>query len=328
MYRPAGHLEWSLGCTTPRTWHFIGSVNSEKRCIETAKKLHELRLLGGSRFLKVHWPASPYRDIGELKTATHISMLNEIGIAPQVLERDLLATVPDFMTDAKGLQSSSVVLDITSMPKRFFFFYLKSLLADPSVKDLLITYCYGNYGPGPLSENHEDWDVLPTFRGKIRSEEERAKARLAVNVGFMPKGLEEHLRTNDSEQSLFLILPFPARVSSTRRVWKSAMEIHSQWHGPPSSVHIRRIAPDDISGAFDLICSIAGGSPLSLAPFGPKPISAAMCIYASLTDSPVYYAQPKWYSPEYTTEPELDDRGAVKISAHWIKCGGKCLYSR
>jgi hypothetical protein len=71
------------------------------------------------------------------------------------------------------------------------------------------------------------------------------------------------------------------------------MEIHNEWHGESSSIHFRRVAPDDISGAFDLICRIANGNHLSIAPFGPKPISAAMRFFAALTDSPVYYAHPE-----------------------------------
>ncbi len=212
------------------------------------------------------------------------------------------------------------------MPKRFFFFYLKRLLQDNCVEDLIITYSAGKYTQASLSGNPEDWDVLPTFRTSSRSSENKARSRLAVNVGFMPGGLQEHLKSDDAEQELFLILPFPARVSSTRRVWKSAMQIHNDWQGE-STIQIHRIPPDDISGAFDFICRIADGRPLSLAPFGPKPLSAAMCIFATLTEAPVYYAQPKWYNPTYTIGPELDDRSMPKISAYWIKHRGISLYS-
>lgn len=327
MFRPAGSLEWSLACSKARRWHFIGSINSEKRSSETAKALHRLGLMEDHRILRVRWPDSPYSEEGERMTSENIQAYRDFCGEPKLLERDLLATVPDFITDARQGNTESVILDITSMPKRFFFLYLKCLIQDPNVKNLLVTYTGGKYGHGALSGNHEDWDVLPTFRGSTRATESSARSRLAVNVGFMPDGLEEHLRGDDSEQDLFLILPFPAKVSSIRRVWKSAMEIHNQWHGESSSIHLRRVAPDDISGAFDLICGIANGRPLSLAPFGPKPISAAMCIYAALTDSPVYYAQPKWYSPQYTTSVDDNDEGRPKISAHWIKHSGNLLYS-
>lgn len=324
MFRPAGSLEWSLACSRPRKWYLFGSINSETRSLETAKVLCRLGVMDDHRILCIEWPASPYSENGERATSENVKSFRTTCGEPNVIERSLLASVPDFRTDAE-VGAASVILDITSMPKRFFFYYLKNLLRDDRIKDLIVTYCTGKYGQGSLSGNHEDWDVLPTFRGSSRLGEATAQSRLAVNVGFMPEGLEEHLRTDDSEKDLFLILPFPARVSSIRRVWKSAMEIHNQWHGE-SSIHIRRVAPDDISGAFDLICRIANGNPLSLAPFGPKPISAAMCIYACLTDSPVYYAQPKWYSPEYTTGVEYDDRGEPLISAHWIKHDGTQLY--
>ena len=308
---------------------FLGCVNSEVRSIETAKSLQALGLLKTPRLLRIIWPAdSPDHDMGEKMTSGNIASLHSLCGEMHILERDLLATVPNFSRDPRDFEGQSVILDITSMPKRFFYYYLKSLLLDPSVKDLMVTYCAGKYGNAALSTNHEDWDVLPTFRGGGgRSAEERARSRLVVNVGFMPGGLQEHLRDDDSEQDLFLLLPFPARVSSTRRVWKSAMEIHSDWHGDSSSIHVHRIGPDDLSGAFDLICRISNENPLSLAPFGPKPISAAMCIFASLTGSPVYYAQPKWYLPTYTLGPDTDQAGKPKISAYWIKHWGVNLYT-
>lgn len=326
MFRPSGNLEWSLACSDARKWHFLGSINSEIRSFQVAKALCRLGVVEGNHILRVRWPDSPFSDEGERRTAQNMESFRRDYGEPNILTRDLLATVPDFIMDARQPSKSSVILDITSMPKRFYFYYLKSLLLNSNVEDLLVTYCAGQYGQGALSSNHEDWDVLPTFRPSNRSAEEDARKRLAVNVGFMPGGLEEHLMADETETNLSLILPFPARVSSVRRVWKSAMEIRKMWHGQPSSVHICRAAPDDISGAFDLICRIANGTPLSLAPFGPKPISAAMCIFATLTDSPVYYAQPKWYYPDYTTGPDTDDSGLPKISGHWIKHSGKLLY--
>lgn len=327
MFRPAGNLEWSLACSHARKWHFLGSINSEVRSCETAKALCRLGVMNGNHILRIKWPDSPFSEEGERRTSENMDSYRKYCGRPNVLERDLLAPVSDFTMDVRQPNSQAVVLDITSMPKRFYFFYLKSLIQNPNVEDLLVTYCGGRYGQGPLSSNHEDWEVLPTFRCSNRRAEEEARRRLAVNVGFMPGGLEEHLMTDESETDLSLILPFPARVSSVRRVWKSAMEIRNQWHGESSSVHICRVAPDDISGAFDLICRIANGNPLSLAPFGPKPISAAMCIFATLTDSPVYYAQPKWYNPDYTTGPDTNDSGQPKISGHWIKHSGKLLYN-
>lgn len=327
MFRPSGSLEWSLSCSNARQWHFLGAINSESRSFEAAKALCRLGVMVGNHILRVRWPASPYSDEGERRTNQNMETYRKNCGQPNVLERNLLAPVPDFKMDALQPSTSAVILDITSMPKRFYFYYLKCLIQNPNVDDLLVTYCAGQYGQGALTSNHEDWDVLPTFRCKNMSVEEKARKRLAVNVGFMPGGLEEHLMTDETETDLSLILPFPARVSSVRRVWKSAMEIRKMWHGPSSSVHVCRVAPDDISGAFDLICRIANGNPLSLAPFGPKPISAAMCIFATLTDSPVYYAQPKWYNPDYTTGPDTNDSGEPKVSGHWIKHRGKLLYN-
>lgn len=325
MFRPSGDLNWALACSRPRQWHFFGSVNSELRSIETGKILSELRLLESHQLLRVSWPVGPEQSSGEEKTELNLHNFEQACGGTHILERELMAPIADFSTDATSTNSKSVILDITSMPKRFFFFYLKTLLKDNSVKDLIITYCAGKHRKGLLSGNSEDWQALPSFRGGTNEEERSAKKRLVVNVGFMPGGLEEHLKNDSSEQDLFLILPIAARVSSTRRVWKSAMEIQRGWNSK-SPVHLRRVAPHDVSASFDLLSRISGGASLSLAPFGPKPISAAMCIYAALNNCPVYYAQPKWYYPDYTTSVVTGADSQPKISAHWIKHGGVCLY--
>lgn len=327
MFRPFGNIEWVLSCSSEKRWALFGSINSESRSLEAPRLLSELGILDSTRILKILWPVSPHSDVGEKLTEKNIGELKDFSDQPLILERDLLAPITHFHSDAHNFGLDSVILDITSMPKRFFFFYLKSLLNDGNVKNLIITYCAGRYKKGPLSGNSEDWDVLPSFRGGDREDEELARSRLIVNVGFMPGGLQEHLRSDDAEQDLFLILPIPARASTSRRVWDSAMKVGRDWNGNPSAVHFRRNPPNDMSGAFDLIKTTASGGAISLAPFGPKPISAAMCLFATLSNSPVYYAQPKWYEPDYTKSAQVDDQGCVDITAYWIKHDGESLYS-
>ena len=83
-----------------------------------------------------------------------------------------------------------------------------------------------------------------------------------------------------------------------------------------------------MSAAFDRIRQIAGnpGKPLAFAPFGPKPTSAAMCLYAMQRDSSVHYAQPTVYHPDYSRGVRNNDP-AVAVSAYWVKHEGENLYA-
>jgi hypothetical protein len=56
-------------------------------------------------------------------------------------------------------------------------------------------------------------------------------------------------------------------------------------------------------------------------------MSIAMCLYANLTDSPVYYSQPKVYHPEYSIGVQVRD-GEAEIYAYCIRLSGRDLYSR
>jgi hypothetical protein len=88
-----------------------------------------------------------------------------------------------------------------------------------------------------------------------------------------------------------------------------------------------RVSPDDISGAFDRIVSLAVASNLSpaFAPFGPKPLSAAICLFAAQRGCAVYYPQPTVYHPHYSRGIRMIG-GKPAVTAHWIKHRGKRLY--
>jgi hypothetical protein len=51
-----------------------------------------------------------------------------------------------------------------------------------------------------------------------------------------------------------------------------------------------------------------------------------MCLYAALSGSPVYYAQPKVYRPDYSVGIAKSN-GAEQIFAYWIKHDTKSLFA-
>jgi len=83
-----------------------------------------------------------------------------------------------------------------------------------------------------------------------------------------------------------------------------------------------RVHALDTSDAFDRICDITDNGKYTsvLAPYGPKPISLAIALFAIETGAPVYYTQPNYYSPDYST-------GIKETYAYWIKKDGINLYT-
>ncbi len=82
-----------------------------------------------------------------------------------------------------------------------------------------------------------------------------------------------------------------------------------------------------MSAAFDRICSLSGtpAKRLAFAPLGPKPTSAAMCLYSIQTDSAMHYPQPTIYHPEYSKGIRNNDSSCA-INAYWIKHESEFLY--
>jgi hypothetical protein len=89
------------------------------------------------------------------------------------------------------------------------------------------------------------------------------------------------------------------------------------------AMQCHRTSTIDLSEAFDSLLRLTsrGKKAVTLAPFGPKPISAAMCLLACQNKrAVVYYTQPKRYAINYS-------HGLKDITAYWIKHKGRNLYS-
>ncbi len=88
-----------------------------------------------------------------------------------------------------------------------------------------------------------------------------------------------------------------------------------------------RLEAADLPGAFQHITQLASEVEMkpAFAPFGPKPTSAAMCLYASHHGCAVYYPQPRVYHPDYSQGVRKVD-GRPGVSAYWIKHENRKLY--
>jgi hypothetical protein len=266
-----------------------------------------------------------YRDRIRLALETRRSeFVAEGGDLRQLYEIELMTELFQIMEFAKLAESNgpSIILDVSSLPKRFMFPILRYLVNSSRVKDLVLTYTLPlGYTPNnePLYEDIEIWKEIPGFGSTLTHE------HWVVSVGFLVESLRNYLSGNPTERMRVLI-PFPSSLTSARRTWEAVANL--QQDHEDSRFENFRVDPLDVSSAFERICSIAGDPPipLSLAPFGPKPTSVAMCLYATQRGASVYYPQPLIYNPEYSVGIY---RGSPidAIHGYWIKHDNENLYA-
>ena len=323
-YRPWGLLDWTLSITAPRKWFFIGALAAEERSLAAWRWLKELGLESGRAMVQVN-PIDATRFCGPTRESLvkrRIEFISDGGSESDIETHGLFADLHEIesMTDKLSIKSSSVVFDISSLPKRFFFPMLRALKRCNEIRDLVVTYtCPKQYeSEDKLSEGAENWDYLPGFLGTEKSEV------LIAAMGFMVESLQDHLSSNAAHPPVQLLIPFPAPPSAVRRSWESVFKLQSGRNSDKFVKH--RVDANDLAGAFDRICSLGRDfDAVAFAPFGPKPISAAMCLYAEQRNSAVHYPQPHGYNPNYSLGVATVD-GKPFVNAYWVKHDGESLY--
>jgi hypothetical protein len=191
------------------------------------------------------------------------------------------------------------LLDVSALPKRFFFPFIKLLLRETArVRNLVVTYTSPKgHTTEKLAENPDDWDHLPLFSGSYAHSKPEM---MIINVGFEGLGLQQQVDYGEAGLPVKLLLPFPASPQAFKRSWELVRRLQKN----RLADHFQTYLTDatDVSDAFDRLVSLTDHGRLRavLAPFGPKPISVSMCIFATLTESQVFYTQPKVYHPNYS----------------------------
>lgn len=324
-YRPWGSIDWALSLSSPKQWHFVGAIGTEDRSLCGWVEMRQRSAVAGELFAQIRdVDSDKYRVRTQNALATRRAEFTSNGGSLATIRNiELMAEwfrIAAFAKDAAAA-GVSIVMDITSFPKRFFFPILRILVTNHNVRNLLVTYTSpASYADdAPLYEDTEPWRTLPGFGGGSSKPE-----LWVVSVGFLVESLRQYVGCNPQEKMKILI-PFPAPLATLRRTWEAVAELE-QGH---SDGRFDKFRADtrDMSAAFDRIRSLAGDppKPLAFAPFGPKPTSAAMCLYALQRDSSVHYPQPTVYHPEYSRGIRNNDPTNA-VSAYWIKHEGEFLY--
>ncbi len=331
-YQPWGPLQWLLPRLPDRIWSILGVLGTEERC-SAALSVIPTHLLDGRLFLHVRdpWPspaagfAARYSDIRTLLTAEGLG-------AREIEEVELLADIDTIREKVEAFllhATPHVIVDITSMPKWWFFPVVRMLMESRQVETLIATYAGALRYGARLSSDPEPLAPLPTFSeppDRVRNDE------LVIGIGFAALSLRD-LYAADADKIRYLF-PFPPGPPNFLRNWdflrilEGEIENRSMAKEDRWDVHMF-----DCPSVFDALRSFTkGGDRTSaLAPFGPKPMSLAMCMFAlaaARAGKPpvhVYYTQPRRYDLDYSRGIARTD-GNPDVKAYCLKMRGEDVY--
>ena len=338
-FRPWGRPSWLRSKYSEDKWSYIACHGTEKRSVKSIA--HSATASDEVFLIRIDDPLLGQLDEQmDRKKAYYENLTIIINRCPATINqirKPLKASLDTIrkICDRAAAASENVVLDITSLPKRWFFPMVRFLVQNVAVKNLQVIYTKGDIHAETLSENPETLRVLPTFM----SENDRGDHDFAfVGVGFHPHRLMQ-LFGDDKAQSLQLLFPFPPGPPGIHRNWKFVQEVEMKVHkddsllegsDPISYLHLDSV---DVSQTFDAIKIVTeGGEKTSvMAPYGPKPFSLAMCLFAIASeqagkvDVPVYYSQPQKYAIDYTSDVAVA-HSALDSWAYAVKKSGKYIY--
>lgn len=330
-FRPWGTADWLLSKLNVQRWTLIGCVSTEDRFNSILAHLNASNGLEQAAFISIKDGPSDYQEACETKLQRQATRFSaETGALGTITPFNLMDSptlMERFLSSVLSHDEASVVLDLSCLPKRFFFPMMRLISRRENVLNLVATYSVPSaYTKERLAFDPQDWGYLPMFQREM-SPEEPSSNRVIVGVGFLPFQLPELVTHDYDGAEVTLILPFPPGPPQYQRNWQFVHDIFgSNWQGNEKRL-IRRVDATDASGCFDHLGSIARAEPelAILAPFGPKPHSLAMCLFAMKHGCDVYYTQPTYYHPDYSTGMKMIDNKPLTY-AYLIRNRGIDLY--
>lgn len=306
----------------------LGCLSPEERCV-TVPTLLAAKGCAQLRLIAVIDPPDAFPDhSGEAKRKieAHHQRLQQSGVQFEFSSLDLLASEDTLMDMLEllgnGNSVSTAVLDITSLPKRYFCFLLKRMLSSSSWENVIVTYTRAGLGGYPLEHLAEDpmmCDHLPGFGARLSPE----IGVLAITVGFESLGVRSLIETyGERRRKTKWIMSFPPNGDFARRQWRTLREMLLGDVDAVNLENLRIIATWDAEDVYlTLERWFEESGALSLAPFGAKPHTLGMALFAIKHDCGLFYSQPKSYHPNYST-------GQGDSWAYVVKWQGICCFDR
>ena len=299
--KPWGPMAWLLEKMALRPTVVVGCIGAEERSTFVPRVLGQEATSVG--LVNVRDEPSEYTRRIEGKVTRNRRRLRRVRLTKEI-ELGLFADDQEIaeafdMLLGNADSSAHVVLDISCLPKRFFFLMVKLALKRRNVETLIVAYTQARQAG--YTYEHLAWDpevvrAVPGF-GPMHGE----ARMLVVGLGFEPLGLAQLIgEYRDRQRDVRVLLPFPPGQPYSRRVWRSMQAVGLSGEG----VSVTRVGAMDAfgcCGAIEDVEGVDGGSrPPALAPYGPKPMSLGMCLYAVKRGAAVLYTQPRFYHPDYT----------------------------
>jgi hypothetical protein len=305
MRLPWGTLEYIADVflqTTP--CQVVGCLSPEERSVAVPIVCADT---GAARPLLIavedpHDAFPDYSQETQRRIDANAATLSGHGIAFRLENAALLATEDELdalvalVTEDAG-KAGAVVLDITAFPKRFFCFIMKQLLSNSSIPNLVVTYTQAEtYTTERLAEDTSGPEALPGFAGPPPPSD-----TLVVSVGFETFSIESLIELYRAEtRHLHFLMPFPPDGDRTTRTWRTLMQLVG---GKPERLVdcVDAVAAWDAERVYTLLKRLKGSKgALVLAPFGPKPHTLGMALFALSHKCGLSYSQPKSYRPDYS----------------------------
>jgi hypothetical protein len=355
--RPFGPLKWLLNrLHEVKQWSVIGCFSAEDRCNAAPLAVSALSRDPDVRMLDIrierHLTNQVVRDFMKKKEELKATAIRQLAGRLKSIENFCLtdedSRIINLASEICSQVRPDVILDVSTMPKRFLF-PLLTVLSEceaPVFRNLIVANATPQRYGEQISGGWQDWKPLPMYTGDPF--ESPTESRLIVGVGYQLLSIQQILeRTNTASQKVSLLLPFPSLHPGLIANWKFIEHIVAQRDdGVPERgrerTTIERVPISDISLAFDRLLRLTEkgkAKSVILAPYGPKSLSVAMCLlgiarrklgYDDAEERLRYpteigYTQPMWYHPDYTTGiRQIGDD--PEITGFCVRLNGRDLY--
>lgn len=335
FFRAWGDLGDVLPGSSSGSWAFIGCASMEPRSTTAYLSASERIDISEALVFRFTVPKSRFADRVDELALNNLRSFRDLGVSnSSISEFPLLGSfepiAQSLLRFLNNSTAANLAIDISSMPKRVFFFLIGRAMRNfPKFHNIVVTYSEPlGYSHLPLAENPDRWNTLPGFDAPAVLPSRR---EIVISIGYEPLGLPDLVSSGEFENSrVHLLFPFPSLPERVRKNWQFARDLYPNLVG--GSVHIHHADGMNLPDIYDFLSRVgdAGDTCLTLAPFGPKPISLAMALYASRysagpNQTSVYYTQPTTYNPEYSFGVREMD-GVKKTNCYIVRRLGTDLY--
>jgi hypothetical protein len=229
-----------------------------------------------------------------------------------------------------GSAITTLVVDITTMPRICFFPLLAAAIDEASLRTIIVVYAEPNgYHAGALASEPSKPTVVPPFDYLPLARKSRTRIGWIPVLGFGPffatSVYETLVDTYDLGGRTFPLIGFPAYSPRLfeRVLDESARTVVQEVRGDGLRDQFLYAAASDPFETRDTILRLIADGPPDVhwigSPMGSKPMALGMLLAAKDNDLTVMIAQARSYNPEYST-------GRKVVHAYVLRHNGRRAY--